>query len=84
MFLKRLLHFWVYLFSNRGYMLFRNRAHHLLFSGKHMKYGRMDILGELKPEHYPEWINSKIKELDVKKKDHKEKERWWKTKQYVL
>lgn len=46
----------------------------LLFSGKHMKYGRMDILGELKPEHYPEWINSKIKELDVKKKDHKEKE----------
>ena len=47
----------------------------LLFSGKHMKYGRMDILGELKLEHYPEWINSKIKELDMKKKDHKEKER---------
>ncbi len=46
----------------------------LIFSGKHMKYGRMDILGELKPEHYPEWVKGKLKELDAKKKEKKEKE----------
>jgi len=39
------------------------------------RFERPDVLGILKKEHYPEWINSKIKELDAKKKDHKEKER---------
>ena len=48
-----------------------------LFSGEDALTRRYDIIGELKPEHYPEWLKEKIKENPslLKVKKHKEVER---------
>ncbi len=37
----------------------------LMINGKQKRYDRCDILGELKPEHYPDWLKDKIKLYDL-------------------
>ena len=45
------------------------------YKDKHARYERYDVLGTLKPEHYPEWLNKRLEVEKVKKKSHKEVER---------
>ena len=45
------------------------------YKNRHARYERYDVLGILKPEHYPEWLNKRLEAEKVKKKSHKEVER---------
>ena len=45
------------------------------YTDRHARYERYDVLGILKPEHYPEWLNKRLEVEKVKKKSHKEVER---------
>lgn len=45
------------------------------YKDKHARYERYDVLGILKPEHYPAWLTDILKNEKVKKKSHKEVER---------
>ena len=43
------------------------------FSGRRTRFDRTDILGELKIDKYPEWLNDKFKMLEVRDKSEKQK-----------
>ena len=45
------------------------------YTDRHARYERYDVLGILKPEHYPEWLNKRLEVEKVKKKTHREVER---------
>lgn len=45
------------------------------YTDRHARYERYDVLGTLKPEHYPAWLTDILKNEKVKKKSHKEAER---------
>ncbi len=46
-----------------------------LYDDKSTRFERSDVLGILKKEHYPDWLNDKLKEQPIKVKKHKEVER---------
>ena len=43
------------------------------FSGRRTRFDRTDILGELNPDKYPEWLNDKLKMLEIRDKSEKKK-----------
>lgn len=45
-----------------------------LYSGKHARYERRDVLGEVKPEHIPAWVLEKAKQLQERQKAKKRQE----------
>ena len=58
-------------YEARGHAVFCDNC----FTGKSTRFERYDVLGILKPEHYPEWLNKRLEVEKVKKKSHKEVER---------
>lgn len=45
-----------------------------LYTGKHTRFERYDFMGILKPEHYPEWVKDKIKDMPNLQKHKKDME----------
>ncbi len=45
-----------------------------LYTGKHTRFERYDFMGILNPEHYPEWVKDKIKDMPNLQKQKKDKE----------
>ena len=58
-------------YEARGHAVFCKNC----FTNKSTRFERYDVLGILKPEHYPEWLNKRLEVEKVKKKSHKEVER---------
>lgn len=56
--------------NSRGTKIFGRN----LFNGENTLTRRPNIIGELKPEHYPEWLKNNIKENPMLLKINKEKE----------
>ena len=46
-----------------------------IYTGKQIRFERYDIMGILKPEHYPDWLKEKLSDLIEKVKKSKEMER---------
>lgn len=46
-----------------------------LYSGKHTRFERYDLMGVLKPEHYPDWLVERLQNHKTKTKPQKEAER---------
>lgn len=60
--------------NSRGSVVFCTNLYH----GKHTRWERRDILGEVKPEHVPEWAKERLAVLQAEKqkpKKNRDKER---------
>ncbi len=45
-----------------------------LYTGNHTRFERYDFMGVLNPEHYPEWVIDRIKDMPNLQKQKKDKE----------
>ncbi len=58
--------------NSRGSAVFCKNIH----TGKTVRYERMDVMGEVKPECMPEWAKEKLQNMaETREKKHKDKER---------